>query len=363
MKNSDEKRLLVKRINGELGTYHLTALSPRDLSEIREESFDLPFLHQTEDIDFNCCEGLLCIYEVSGHIYLCNPTTKQFQFFPTEEACPFFKNSTTLVAACVCYDSKSDDYKILRVIKSINRRTYETFELYSLRQNSWTEVGSPRREGCYLNSFSAIPVGGKCYWFVGDCDMVASFDCIEASFSYFDLPPNSDHFYCELVQFNGGDSLGVVRIKNYEPGHYYELWVWKEDLLLWNRELNVSLGGALTGAQGTIYGSFFFLRGIAGKPDELTHRLVAYDWNKKVCMELGIYNSDFRTDVLCYVESTVVLPHSICGSGFLNNPCVPFVKDKDEDEDNVMKLALDDFYKNGFRILNDIAKEEEKQVF
>ncbi|XP_057798939.1 uncharacterized protein LOC131014839 [Salvia miltiorrhiza] len=398
MKNSDEKRLLVIRNCGESGKYRFTPLSPGDLSEIHEESFDLPFLHSKPEIYFNSCGGLLCIYEYGGHIYVLNPKTKRFQFFPTEEVYPFNRTSSTLIGACVCYDSKSDDYKILRVCDDKIR--LQTFELYSFEDDSWNQISRvppfKNIEETRISGFKGTSVRGKCYWFT-ERGRIVSLDCSEKTLSYIDLPPgcqlchtHSFRILSELVQFNGGDSLGVVRLGSLqpEPGNYYELWVWGEELKRWDRKFSVSLGGAVGRPPGTIYATFLFLRGMAGNPDEDEYRLVAYEWTKRDCKELGIHNHGFPIHVLCYVESTVALPHGtpIVGSGFLNHPPVVEVQEPDwldnycdcdcHDDDSTEdstdddseckccrgytdahKIDIEDFADNGFRVLNNTKKQ------
>ncbi|XP_057798938.1 uncharacterized protein LOC131014838 isoform X2 [Salvia miltiorrhiza] len=394
MKNSDNKRLLVIRNRGQFGKYEFTALCPRDLSEIRDESFELPFLYPRSVIHFNSCRDLICIYELEGHIYVLNPTTKQCLLFPTEEVSQFDEKQTLLLGACIGYDSKCDDYKILRVCERVimapSYRTLNTYQLYSFKEDSWNQIDRVANpDDTSKSSFQAAFVRGKCYWCVA-LDRIESWDCSEKTLSYIDFPPERRITrYGQLVQINGGDSLGFVGFSDRDPkvGHDYEVWVWSEELKRWDRQFSVSLGGAVGRPVGTIFGTFLFLHGMAGTPDEYIRRLVAYDWSKddckESCKELGIRNYRFRINVLCYVEGTVVLPcgkhgKAISGSSIINNPpivtvgppekyCIcgchhgtknPFRCKCCKLYSDVYKLDLEDFAYNGFRVLRDISKKQ-----
>ncbi|XP_057782040.1 uncharacterized protein LOC131000253 [Salvia miltiorrhiza] len=407
MSNSDEKRLLVNSNKGKPGMYHLTALSPRDLSEISEDCFDLPFSNPKELIGSNSCGGLLFFYDDSGHSYLCNPTTKQIQFFPPKEASQNPNYDTRLAGACVGYDSKSNDYKILRIWDrkywpSRTRSKERSFELYSLSSDSWDEISSDDAPKCTSGIENVIYARAKFYWISVRDSRVVSFDCSKKSFSYLSLPRKADDSYFNLVKFNDDDSLGIAfcgpRGANHkvplhlafggEPGFYFEVWVWREK---WDKMFNVSLGGAVTGAE-TIYAPFLFLHGMM--EDDNLDRLVVYDWTKKECKELGIYNSDTAINVFCYVESNVALPRGKPING--SSPILNYGDLEDEydssnedygdledeyDSSNEAREAdpndfdfdydtndegheanLDDFAVNGFHVVNDIELEEEEVV-
>ncbi|XP_057778322.1 uncharacterized protein LOC130997062 [Salvia miltiorrhiza] len=387
------KRLLVKRKHVKSGMYYLTHLSPRDLSEISEESFDLPFLDPNQHTYSNTCGGLLCFFYRTGHSYLCNPTTKQFQIFPPKEASPSPNYEIYYHGGCVGYDSKSDDYKLLRILDRdywLSRSSHMTriFELYSLRSDSWKEIPSP---AFMCNSYikRIIYVRGKCYWFSISDSRVISFDYSEESFSYLPLPRKAHIDGFSLVKFEDEDLLGIVfsrrRGASYnvhigmplplgsEPGYYFEAWVWREGLHCWDAVFNVSLGGAVDGAE-TIYGPFLFLRGMAGDGDTrdgVLDHLGVYDWTKKECKELGIYSYNNAIEVFCYVESSVALPR---GKPINGSPVLPTYESEwqgmygsphDSREYDCLHEAydadLDDFAANGFRVLDDIELEEEEQ--
>ncbi|XP_057799956.1 uncharacterized protein LOC131015553 isoform X2 [Salvia miltiorrhiza] len=402
MNNSGEKRLLVKRNHGKGGMFYLTPLSPRDLSEISEESFDLPFLDPSTSTLCNSCGGLLFFidypgtvgYLYTGHGYLCNPTTQQVQIIPSKEASPSPDYVNILLGGCVGYDSKSDDYKILGIWERNYRPSgpaIRTFELYSLRNNSWKEIPT-------LTAFMAkmlrcgiekiIYVRGKCYWLCATASGVMSFDYSEESFSYLPLPRKAHIFRFSLVKFNDEDLLGMVycgRRGDSELGYYFQAWVWREG---WDNMFCVSLGGAVDEVEGTIYGGFLFLRGASVDVEQ--RRLVVYDWTKKECKELGIYNYHNIIDVFCYVESPVCMPHGMPISGFPILTCgdlaggFPILTygdlGKDEHEytceydsmeehnyevynssDEACDADLDDFAANGFRVLDDKELEEEEE--
>ncbi|XP_057794110.1 uncharacterized protein LOC131010565 isoform X1 [Salvia miltiorrhiza] len=397
MNNSDEKRLLVIRNRGELGAYYITALSPRDLSLIPEESFDLPFLNPKLRIESNSCGGLLFISSGSGHIYLCNPATRMVQMFPPREASP--NCSTVYIGGGVCYDSKSDDYKILRVCAQFYSNPYfmhyTTFDLYSLKEKSWRVIPNPTLPK-YLDA-NVTCVRDKCYWFNRGFTGVECFDCSEETFSHLALPPKTRGFMYELVKFSDEDMLGFIcyrkrgvsskrrdshhRYFGSAPGSYYELWVWKEELRAWNMNFKVSLGGGVCSPQRTIYDQFLFLSGWAGTRyeefDGRQHRLLAYNWTKKECKELGISNSRYVIPVHCYVESNIALPdgvpisesHTLCHI-YLDEDGHddPDLREEDivEVDQRYVEACKEEFLDyadidKGFRIVENIELEDEEE--
>ncbi|XP_057803005.1 uncharacterized protein LOC131018296 [Salvia miltiorrhiza] len=265
--------------------------------------------------------------------------------FPTEEVSQFDERRTLLLGACIGYDSKCDDYKILRVCQRVitapsSYGTLNTYQLYSFKEDSWNQIDRVANpDDTSKSSFQAAFVRGKCYWCVA-LDRIESWDCSEKTLSYMDFPPERRITrYGQLVQINGGDSLGFVGFSDRDPkvGHDYELWVWSEELKRWDRQFSVSLGGAVGRPVGTIFGTFLFLHGMTGTPDEYIRRLVAYDWSKEACKELGIRNYRFRINVLCDVEGTVVLPcgkhgKPISRSSIINNPPIVTVGPPDPSE-------------------------------
>ncbi|XP_057802922.1 uncharacterized protein LOC131018214 [Salvia miltiorrhiza] len=141
----------------------------------------------------------------------------------------------------------------------------------------------------------------------------------------------------------------------------------------------MSLGGAMGTVPATICGTFLFLYGRSGKLGDNEHRLVAYEWTKGDCKELGIYTYGVKNHILCYAEGTVVLPHgklgkAINGSSFLINP--PLVKVPNlfirhcgckgnkgpgceccQPYSDAYKFSVEDVAANGFRILRDTEEE------
>ncbi|XP_057807810.1 uncharacterized protein LOC131022379 isoform X2 [Salvia miltiorrhiza] len=199
---------------------------------------------------------------------------------------------------------------------------------------------------------------------------------------------NSDNKRLLVIRSCGKSGVVCIWDRHPKPGADYELWVWSENPKGWDIKFRVSLGGAVGRPPGTIYGTFLFLCGMAGQPGDDEHRLVAYDWTKKDCKELGIRNYGSKIHVLCYVEGTDVLPHGkpINGSSFLINPhfvkgperfrncnrcncnChfvgkVPGIKILEckcsQPYHDAYKFDIEDFAENGFRILNDTEEEEE----
>ncbi|XP_057780062.1 uncharacterized protein LOC130998665 [Salvia miltiorrhiza] len=331
MKNSGETRLVVKRNHGKGGTCYLSALSPQDLSEIPEYRVDLPFWNPWDlTASHSCSGGLLSMTSFAGHIYLCNPTTKQFQILPPKEETPetpdgiLSLSETRIVGSCVGYDSESDDYRVLRVWEREHRLgigqpsgKHRTYDLYSLRDDSWKPIPPPECH-CRLPTMTPtiIYARDKFYWPTLDQEVMC-YDCREESFYLLPSPPNTRGLHLQLVKFYDEDSVGVVLYRSpkvnpetglAQPDAYFELWKWRDGARCWDRVFNVSLGGWIHGTEGSIYGQFVFVCGAAGPLTDVKQRLVAYDWCKKECKELGIHNYDIGIDFFVMLRATLHCP-------------------------------------------------------
>ncbi|KAH6756203.1 hypothetical protein C2S53_004302 [Perilla frutescens var. hirtella] len=255
----NNQKLLLKRFSPSKGKYEFSVISPENLSPTR--NFSLPYLPFPQKDLKICrgCNGLLYVYNelgLDGAIW--NPSSMEFKPLPPsdKEPPPNTAYSTAGVSA-FGYDSKAQDYKVLRFVDNHIENGYcdwpiepvQTYvELYSFKSNSWKGI-----HGAACDVYGRSPyvyVGGCSYWNAEDC--IVSFDFATETLSCLNLPDISDGkselYDSYLVDFYG--VLGYVVYPKLGSGKTLEIWMangpgWlTEDLsivpwCLW-REIHVS---------------------------------------------------------------------------------------------------------------------------
>ncbi|XP_047956527.1 F-box protein CPR1-like [Salvia hispanica] len=111
------------------------------------------------------CDGLVLLTPASGDIFLWNPAIRKQLKLAPQPVIParFFRSEYGQSAFALGYDSKHDDYKVVRVSQAANDINADAFTIettiYSLKSNSWKKAKDfpyvlPRhtsRWGIYLN--------------------------------------------------------------------------------------------------------------------------------------------------------------------------------------------------------------------
>ncbi|KAG8480162.1 hypothetical protein CXB51_024948 [Gossypium anomalum] len=178
----------------------------KDKKYIVKQNIHLPFFKYAIPSVYGACHGLLCLQEPStDKAAIWNPSTREFKIPPPSSIqCPPYFSSIqdgclTLVDAsfghaAFGFDSKTDDYKVIRFVALtfINSEEEHHFEsqaeLYSFRSDSWKEIPSPGYTLTHLFLGNNC-VDGICYWktecpafhdFVGP---ILSFDMANEKFS------------------------------------------------------------------------------------------------------------------------------------------------------------------------------------
>ncbi|KAL6549363.1 hypothetical protein OROHE_008480 [Orobanche hederae] len=263
--------------------------------------------------------------------------------------------------------------------------------VYSLKSDSqeWKKISSaPPCVPWGNHNMVYVAATGKSYWLAGD-DAVLSFDFSSEEFDYFDLP-SLPYFYCPLenllVKLRDG-LLGLVRhwVRGGDSyGHYYELWVRREEVGEWVRMFDtVCLGGGAGRPIGLVDARFLLLKGIPDC-DNASSVMLVYDWTTKKCVDNDprLYMHEGLIDVLSYVEETtdVLQRESIQFDASLPRTSIkPMqriprkIKDIEGLHENTRggkhgyRLIVHGKYKdwadNGFRVLDDYHPSKDRHVF
>ncbi|PON51469.1 hypothetical protein TorRG33x02_311400, partial [Trema orientale] len=159
------------------------------------------------------CNGIICLAQ-GETIVLCNPAIMEWRTLPK----PCLDNNGFIPLGVVFgYDSRANDYKVVRFEHyRLLRDQVEYFkigaEVYSLRSDSWKEVGIQLELDRFPHVGEEVFCKGVFYWFVWTHDIIVSFNMFDEVFHSIPLP----------------DDLIVVTRK----GHSAQLAVWNNSVAL-----------------------------------------------------------------------------------------------------------------------------------
>ncbi|CAA2965466.1 F-box kelch-repeat At3g23880-like [Olea europaea subsp. europaea] len=248
--------------------------------------------------------GVLCIIDESGRIWLWNPSTRQYRKLP-----PGINDRSTFLSMGFGFDSVSNDYKVVilgfRYIREGEHGIW--VEVWSSNLESWREikVDYSFRRGI---SVCDVIVEGSVHWFVMDSSrgsrgrmLVASFDMRTELLGVIPLP-ESKHNYI-FSGFNWNEKFALITCDN--PQKYrriYQVWTIESDSVgkeSWSKkftfELNVGSVAQYRSMLNTVNGKVVLDKG--GK-------LMFYDVETRKMKTVGTHEDEFfPLGAYSYVES------------------------------------------------------------
>ncbi|KAL6504505.1 hypothetical protein OROGR_026428 [Orobanche gracilis] len=303
-----DQGFLLKRIHGGPleDTPYFSALSPEDYWPTRQIS---SYLLEDFKVVLGSCNGLVCLDNSTKHSLLWNPSTDESKIIPSD-----YMRKHTSIARDHCfaggfgYDSRSDDFKLIRFIYGFGRDSFEygalvfknhKTELYSLRTNSWKYIDHP---GYFILRKPSTYIDGCNYWLaIGKKEhFVLKFDFADEELSdhalprdpdankYFGLPPNLD-----FVEFEG--SLGVLFFPILGTEKRFHLWL-LTDGESWTKECEFLVAGV--DRPLGFWGRVLLFEG-------LNRQLMAYDIDTRDIKKVGVYDFPRKMQLVPYVESNV----------------------------------------------------------
>ncbi|KAL3824598.1 hypothetical protein ACJIZ3_020627 [Penstemon smallii] len=132
------------------------------------------------------CKGLILIYRYPDQFALWNPFTREAHFLPSYTPTVLSNQRVCSSNSSLGYDSVTDDYKVVIIVKCYNQTWGETL-VYSLKSNSWRRV-----KGCpYIPLYwgPGVFANGVVHWFTGRYvkdRLIVAFDL--ATEDYYTLP-------------------------------------------------------------------------------------------------------------------------------------------------------------------------------
>ncbi|KAL5062195.1 hypothetical protein RYX36_023932 [Vicia faba] len=159
---------------------------------------DLPSFCKDSGHDYlilgSSINGLLCLYDIVGKIVLWNPDSDKSEVIPlslVESSLPYneIKECVNFTPCGFGYDHVGNDYKVIRHVTYLSKyfthfkidrqRSNYSWEIYSLRNNSWRnlEIDAPVRDISVSRTCSEVYLNGVCHWLGGTYDKcVVSFN-------------------------------------------------------------------------------------------------------------------------------------------------------------------------------------------
>ncbi|XVF79230.1 hypothetical protein PTKIN_Ptkin14bG0203900 [Pterospermum kingtungense] len=271
--------------------------------------------------------GLLCLDdECDGKVALWNPSTREIKFLP-QSTIQHPRPSHTTDFRCNCrsynfsmfdltsfgFDSKSEDYKVLRFVTHYFRDKFgysspcepRQVHLYSLKSDSWKEIPHPDADVVYDRGYCPLfnnYINGVSYWIAtteddtGDnlIDFILSFDFANEKFSTLRLPKfgrSLKHYGLEVLDVNGSLGAFVFPKKGHEKS--FDLWVMNNGS--WTREFCIESVPGVKKPLGFWKNGELFFKGS-------NHELVLFDPATREFKNLGIR---VGLKLVTYVESLV----------------------------------------------------------
>ena len=206
------------------------------------EDLNLPIIPGEKDM--SCltathCNGVVCIADYYHNIILTNPAIKSSRILPK----PNLVERFVLQGVGFGYDSKSNDYKVVRFGR--DQSLYPKSEVYSLKSDSWKNIGFDSGKEYFPSLNIEVYFNGAFYWLMsGPRFMVKSFDMSNEVFSSVPLPDSLRTTKSQWMSLGvWDDSLALF----FCPGDKgipvtIDIWVMKECVkgsYSWNKDLSI----------------------------------------------------------------------------------------------------------------------------
>ncbi|XP_065629867.1 F-box protein CPR1-like [Quercus suber] len=137
--------------------------------------------------------GLVFVRSNKGELAIWNPLIRRYRKLPTLEK-PF---PSITIALGFGYDTREDDYKVLRVVQFLNRGF--DVKMYSLKSKSWKNIKEQWPKKGWKRSSKSVSVNGALHWLVAENKqgpvMILAFDLANEKFQDFATPPRQPPTY------------------------------------------------------------------------------------------------------------------------------------------------------------------------
>ncbi|XP_022966686.1 F-box protein CPR1-like [Cucurbita maxima] len=201
---------------------------------------------------FDICghsHGLVCL-SFDRDIFLFNLTTEKFRKLPSSilhYGHPYNMDSSFTNAVGFGYDSKSGDFKVVRIVQFRNQygELYRPpgVEICELKKERWREIESST---CGRVSMSFAPEmhhKGTYYWWAykkEEGNIIHTFDMSEEIFGEISVPNNlveEDVEYISMGMLNG--SIVIFHCSKTGNEKTFSVWEMKKDVVSWSKLMTI----------------------------------------------------------------------------------------------------------------------------
>ncbi|KAI9109340.1 hypothetical protein K1719_019684 [Acacia pycnantha] len=210
----------------------------------------LPFSHLFEQnrgaLFVSTCNGLVCLADCYSPldyetILIWNPMLRKYLVLPKPiKTCKKRERLEYSLCFGFGFDSRNNDYKVVRLMNVSRTQDTPHVEVYSLVSCSWRSitVRVPQfRLGNFMWCRTSF-VNGAVHWIVSrrrsdglDDRFILSFDVTEETFRELTLPRQSSEsksIFSRLLVVEGGQLLAMVNRRYVNDQWVYNIWVMKE---------------------------------------------------------------------------------------------------------------------------------------
>ncbi|CAA2957251.1 F-box CPR30-like [Olea europaea subsp. europaea] len=318
-----------------------------------------PFYYKSVDGISNSCNGLILV--MSDPPVLWNPFSTKFRILPDnpiEYPTPLLCFSKVIYA--LAYDSRKDDYKVVRVVEFRNKTSHmwecSEVEIYSMKSNSWNRIEGFPYPLPFLKGNWGVHVNGALHTLVEDYFHVYS----EKSIRIMAFSVESEKHYEVMLPPNFGiknvkmklDVLGGCLCLVCTSKSRANVWVMKEYGVeeSWIKLISIN---SSTIDPDDILQPFAYLKPLAysknGENVLVTYddkRLVWYNLRTKTIKNVSVSGLPFVFFPEVCVESLI-------------SPCGPAPREvdgvkrngKDKAKEKKTKKNRDDFLSEGFKLV------------
>ncbi|KAG7968445.1 hypothetical protein I3843_08G154900 [Carya illinoinensis] len=319
-KKNKNALFLLDRIDKTTNDHLLSTLSYQTLRVSLTQPLPPPYSGIDEQFNVfvvGSCDGLLCLSDASAwKIVLWNPATKETNVVPESRFHHLPSNYCSYSNAVgFGFDSKTNDYKIIRILRLVNSDPsgpYYESDLYSLSSNSWKLVQSqPWFDVPYFFIYDGLMgtrtyTNGMASWRAqGDCEDILSFDMSKEVFLRTPMPAESvigSGLYDWRDMFVLNESVALAfRIPNEEQSEVcFHIWLLGEFGAeeSWRKIYTL---GPLTGFDivlGFWKDNALFLESADG-------RLFLYDSSSKEMNHLQIDGAPMTLQLMTFMETLI----------------------------------------------------------
>ncbi|XP_022983805.1 F-box protein CPR1-like [Cucurbita maxima] len=186
--------------------------------------------------------GLLCLTDLRRDIFLCNPATREFRKLPqsilllTEPPTEPDGYDSSTNAVGFGYDSKSKDFKVVRVVNFVEGPGYfhpPRAEIYDLSKDRWREIETPICGHVFWAPSFEMYHEGTYYWWADTDDkeeIIQSFDMSEEVFRRIPVPESFEgerERYRSMGILNG--SIVLFHYPSRGDEREFDIWGMEKD--------------------------------------------------------------------------------------------------------------------------------------